>query len=113
MNETRLHIVRRVFGLVLVGFGIAWLTAETREVLGRQPIHPWHMIIAGLLMFLGGYLLNPPDAEAIADAVIKRIPQVAGLWPGGMRRSDPPPEPGVPPPPSVTTGPPSTPADGP
>lgn len=109
------HLFRRILGLVLFGFGIAWLTAETRGVLAHEPIHPWHIMIAGLLMFAGGYLMNPPDAEAIADAILKRVPIVAGLWPGGMRKSDPPPDPNIPPPPSVTaqTGHPTSPGDGP
>ena len=102
MSTNQMHLFRRVLGLVLFGFGLAWLTAETREVMAHNPIHPWHIIIAGLLMFIGGYLMNPPDAEAIADAILKRVPIVAGLWPGGLRKTDPDPQPGVPLPPSVT-----------
>ena len=102
MSHGTLHLFRRVFGLVLFGFGLAWLTAETRSVLDRHAFQAAHIIIAGLLMFAGGYLMNPPDAEAIADAVIKRVPRILGLWPGGRRAMDPPPAPGVPPPPSIT-----------
>ena len=104
MSHGNLHLFRRVIGLVLFGFGLAWLTVETRSIIERHPFQAWHIIIAGLLMFVGGYLLNPPDAEAIADALIKRVPKIVGLWPGGRRIMDPPPEPGVPPPPSVTGG---------
>jgi hypothetical protein len=101
-DSKNLHLFRRVLGLVLFGFGLTWLWSETQSVMNHEPFHPWHIIIAGLLMFAGGYLMNPPDAEAIADAVLKRVPLVAGLWPGGMRKTDPPPDPAIPPPPSVT-----------
>lgn len=99
----QLHIFRKAFGLTLFGFGLVWLAAETRSVavLG-QVFHPWHMMVSALLMFCGGYLMNPPDAEGIADALAKRLPVIRSLWPGGMRATDPPPQANVPPPPSVT-----------
>lgn len=104
MSGDKMHLFRRVLGLVLFGFGLAWLFAETRGIVSRETAHPVHLIVSGVLMFIGGYLLNPPDAEAIADAVLKRLPSLAGLWPGGMRKTDPPPDPNVPPPPSITGG---------
>ncbi len=104
MTGQKFHLFRRAFGLVMVGFAFAWLTAETRSLVAHDPVHPFHLMIAGVLMFVGGYLLNPPDAEAIADALAKRIPLLQSIWPGGMRKTDPPPEPNVPPPPSITGG---------
>lgn len=99
MSDGKMHIARKAFGLVLFGFGLAWLVAETRGVVARDVAHPVHLVVSGLLMFSGGYLLNPPDAEGIADAIVKRLPVIRSIWPGGSRRDDPPPEPCVPPPP--------------
>lgn len=101
--STTMHLFRRVFGLVIALVALAALVSDLMLAYQlRQSLHVAHIIVAGVGMFVGGWLMNPPDAEAIADAVIKRLPMIAGLWPGGMRRNDPPPEPNVPLPPSVT-----------
>lgn len=98
-----MHLFRRVFGFVVALIGLAAIAADFFVAFqDRSSVHVVHQLIGALLLFVGGWCLNPPDAEAIADAVLKRIPVIAGLWPGGMRKNDPPPQPDVPPPPSVT-----------
>lgn len=106
MSPRSLHLFRRLFGLVLALIGLAALVADlviTFQAWQRlqkiEPLHMGNMAVAGVMLFVGGWLLNPPDAEAIADAVVKRFPF---RWAGGMRGYDPPPDPKVPPPPSVT-----------
>jgi hypothetical protein len=51
-------------------------------------------------------VMMPTLADSFADSVLKRIPALASIWPGGMRKTDPPPQPNIPPPPSVTGEPP-------
>lgn len=100
-----MHLFRRVFGFVIAMVALAALVSDLMLAYQlRQALHVGHIIVAGVGMFVGGWCLNPPDAEAIADAVLRRVPLIAGLWPGGMRRGDPPAEPDVPLPPSVTRG---------
>jgi hypothetical protein len=67
----------------------------------RSSVHITHQIIGAVMLFVGGWCLNPPDAEAIADAVIKRLPMISSLWPGGRRATDPPADPKIPPPPGA------------
>ena len=99
----KMHLFRKAFGLVLALIGLAAIAADFLVAFQeRSAVHLTHQIIGAIMLFVGGWCLNPPDAEAIADAVLKRVPIVAGLWPGGKRAMDPPPEPGVPLPPSVT-----------
>ena len=103
MSGATLHLFRKAFGLTLALVGLAALIADLHVAyLGRTAAHTVNLIVAGLLIFGGGWLLNPPDAEGIADAIAKRVPVLSSLWPGGMRKDDPPPQPGVPPPPSVS-----------
>ena len=116
MSNGQLHLFRRVFGFVLALIGLGTLVSDLiisfqawQRLQKIEPLHMGHMAVAAVLLFIGGYLLNPPDAEAIADAITKRLPVFKTLWPGGMRATDPPPEPGVAPPPSVTGNPPPPP----
>jgi hypothetical protein len=103
MTATSLHVFRRVFGFVIALVGLAAIAADFLVAFQeRGAVHITHQIIGAVMLFVGGWCLNPPDAEAIADAILKRVPLVAGLWPGGKRAADPPAEPGVPLPPSVT-----------
>ena len=105
MTDGKLHLFRRVFGFVIALIGLAAIAADFLVAFQeRSSVHITHQLIGAGLLFVGGWCLNPPDAEAIADAIIKRVPKIAGLWPGGMRRNDPPADPSVPPPPSVTGG---------
>lgn len=105
MTGKQMHLFRRVFGLVIALVGLAAIAADlVVSFQERRGMHVGHMIVGSVMLFVGGWCLNPPDAEAIADAILKRVPMVAGLWPGGMRRNDPPAEPNVPLPPSVTKG---------
>jgi hypothetical protein len=103
LTTRTLHLFRKAFGLTLALVGLAGLVADLHVAyLGRSAAHATNLVVCALLVFAGGWLLNPPDAEGIADAIAKRVPVLSSLWPGGRRRDDPPPQPGVPPPPSVT-----------
>lgn len=103
MSGPTMHLFRRAFGLVLALVGLAILMADVQvSYTTRQGLHIGHMVMSVLMIFAGGWCLNPPDAEAIADAIAKRVPVIRSIWPGGMRADDPPRRADVPPPPSVT-----------
>lgn len=106
--------MRKVLGLLLFVVGLLIILADIHVAyLERGAAHTINIVVGVLIVFGGGYVMLPTVADAFADSVLKRIPALASLWPGGLRKSDPPPEPGVPLPPSVTGTPPSIPADGP
>jgi hypothetical protein len=97
---------RKIIGFVLLVFGIAIVGLDVHVAYLQQIAAHWTNIIIGTVFaFAGGYVMVPTIADALADAILKRIPALASLWPGGMRRTDPPADPNVPPPPSVTGGP--------
>lgn len=111
-------IMRKTFGLLLFLVGLLVVLADIHVAyLERGAAHTLNIVVGMLIAFAGGYVMMPTVADAFADAVLKRIPALASIWPGGARRYDPPADPSVPLPPSVTAqvapGPPSTPADGP
>jgi hypothetical protein len=97
-----MNLLQKVFGLVLLMIGLGTLVSGVFIAhLDRAGIHWGHMILSLVLLFIGGWLLNRALAEGIADAILKRVPALATLWPGGRRASDPPPDPKVPPPPGA------------
>jgi hypothetical protein len=101
-TESR-HLARKALGVAITLMSMATFGADVIVAYyQRTALHIGHATAAGVGLFIGGYLLNPPDAVSIADALLKRLPLVSSLWPGGMRREDPPAQPGVPLPPSVT-----------
>lgn len=111
--------MRKVFGLLLFLIGLVIVMADIHVAyLERGAAHTINIVVGMVIAFGGGYVMMPTVADAFADAVLKRIPSLASLWPGGLRATDPPPQPGVPLPPSVTaspnvSGPPASPQDGP
>jgi hypothetical protein len=97
--------MRKVLGLLLFLAGLAIVLADIHVAyLQRDSAHTLNVIAGMLIAFAGGYVMLPTVADAFADSVLKRIPALQSIWPGGMRRTDPPPDPNVPPPPSVTGG---------
>ena len=95
--------MRRIAGLFLFLIGLVIVLADIRVAyLQRDSAHTLNIVAGMLIAFAGGYVMVPTIADAFADAVLKRIPALASLWPGGMRRTDPPAQPNVPLPPSVT-----------
>ena len=106
--------MRKLIGFLLLVFGIAIIGLDVHVAYLRQIAAHWtNVIIGAVIAFAGGYVMMPTLADALADSLIKRIPSLASVWPGGLRKTDPPPQPGVPAPPSVTGGAPSQPSDGP
>jgi len=102
MTEAKKHLARKALGVLFVAVGFAALGADLHVVyLTQRAAHVTNLIIAGAMIFVGGLLLDPPTAESVADAIVRRLPAFSGLWPGGMRKEDPPAQPGVPLPPSV------------
>jgi hypothetical protein len=100
-----MRILRGFVGFLLLIAGLAIVMADVHVAyLKQDSAHAINLIVGVLIAFGGGYVMMPTLADAFADAVVKRIPKIAGLWPGGMRRSDPPADPNVPPPPSITGG---------
>ena len=97
--------MRIILGLILFIVGLVIVLADIHVAYIKQgAAHTINIIVGLLIVFGGGYVMMPTLADSFADSVLKRIPALASLWPGGMRKSDPPPQPGVPPPPSVTGG---------
>ena len=97
--------MRIVLGLILFIVGLAIILADVHVAyVQRDSAHMLNVVLGVVVVFAGGYVMMPTMADAFADSVLKRIPALASLWPGGMRRSDPPAEPGVPLPPSMTKG---------
>lgn len=106
MTAASKHLARKALGMLFVAVGFAALAADLHVVyLTQRAAHVTNLVVAGAMIFVGGLLLDPPTAESVADAIVRRLPVLGGLWPGGMRRDDPPPDPRVPPPPSVTDAP--------
>src|SRR5215204_5206942 len=98
-------LLRGLIGFLLLVFGIAVIGLDIHVAYLKQAAaHLTNIIVGALFAFAGGYVMMPTLADAFADAVVKRIPALASVWPGGLRKSDPPPAPGVPLPPSVTKG---------
>lgn len=98
-----MRIARGVFGFFLLMVGLAIVLADIHVAyLQRDSAHTINIVVGVLIAFAGGYVMMPTLADAFAEAVVKRIPSLASMWPGGLRRTDPPAQPGVPPPPSVT-----------
>jgi hypothetical protein len=99
--------MRIVLGLILFIVGLAILLADFHVAYVKQDsAHTLNVIVGVLIVFGGGYVMMPTLADSFADSVLKRIPALASIWPGGMRKTDPPPQPNIPPPPSVTGEPP-------
>jgi membrane-bound ClpP family serine protease len=95
--------MRKVLGLLLFIVGLVIVLADVHVAyLARGAAHTINIVVGLLIAFAGGYVMLPTVADAFADTILKRIPALQTLWPGGMRRTDPPPDPNVPPPPSVT-----------
>lgn len=100
MTSESKHVFRKLFAVALLMFGMTILALDVHTSFRQQgPLHYLNIAVAVGLGFVGGWLLNRLEAESIVDAILKRLPLP---WPGGMRRSDPPPDPRVPLPPSVT-----------
>jgi hypothetical protein len=103
MTDESRHLIRKLFAALLVLFGMTILALDVHTSFKRQgPLHYLNIGVAVGLGFVGGWLLNRLEAESVADAILKRLPLISTLWPGGKRATDPPPQPGVPAPPSVT-----------
>jgi hypothetical protein len=89
-----MRILRGFVGFLLLVAGLAIVLADVHVAyLKQDSAHAINLIVGVLIAFGGGYVMMPTLADAFA-----------GLWPGGMRRSDPPADPNVPPPPSITGG---------
>jgi hypothetical protein len=99
--------MRIVLGLILFIVGLAILLADFHVAyIQKDSAHTLNVVVGVLIVFGGGYVMMPTLADSFADSVLKRIPALASIWPGGMRKTDPPPQPNIPPPPSVTGEPP-------
>lgn len=95
--------MRIVLGFILFVVGLAIILLDVHVAYVKQDsAHVLNVVLGALIVFGGGYTMLPTLADSFADSVLKRIPALASIWPGGLRKTDPPPQPGVPPPPSVT-----------
>lgn len=98
--------MRIVLGLILFIVGLVIVLLDVHVAYVKQDAaHTINIVVGVLIVFGGGYVMMPTLADSFADSVLKRIPALASLWPGGRRISDPPAQPGVPPPPSVSGNP--------
>jgi hypothetical protein len=97
-------MMRRLVGLLLLLSGVLMLLADAHVAyLAQSAAHGVNVGASLLLVFAGLWVLMPAVAQAFAKELLEAIPALGTLWPGGSRRYDPPPQPGVPPPPSVTS----------
>ena len=95
-------MMKKLVGLLLLLAGLVMLLLDAHVAYINQTAAHGLNIIAGLLLVFGGlWTLMPAVAQAFARELLEAIPALGSLWPGGQRRYDPPPQPGVPPPPSV------------
>jgi hypothetical protein len=99
--------MRKLIGFMLFVVGIVVLLADVHVAyVAKSSAHALNVILGAAICFAGGYVMLPTLAEALADSLVKHVPALASLWPGGLRKYDPPAQPGVPPPPSITGEPP-------
>ena len=95
--------MRRFVGLLLLVAGLVMLLLDAHVAyINQSAAHGLNILSGLLLIFLGMWTLLPAVAEAFAKELVAALPSLGQLWPGGSRRYDPPPQPGVPPPPSVS-----------
>jgi hypothetical protein len=95
--------MRKLLGLLLLIVGLLIVLADVHVAyLERGAAHIVNIVVGVLIAWAGGYAMMPTLADAFADGLIKRIPALASVWPGGKRAMDPPPQHGVPLPPSMT-----------
>lgn len=98
-------MTRRIVGWILLALGVAALIGDVHVAYRTQSSA--HAINAGLglLLILAALVaLLPMLAKEIAKELAEYGAVVTTVWPGGTRKTDPPPSPNVPLPPSVTRG---------
>jgi len=96
--------MKKLVGLLLLIAGLVLLLLDAHVAyLARSAAHAVNIIAGLLLVFAGMWTLMPTVAQAFARELLDAIPALGTLWPGGSRRYDPPPQPGVPPPPSKSS----------
>lgn len=95
--------MKRFIGILLLMTGVALLLLDAHVAWTNATAAHGMNVGAGLvLIFIGLWAIMPAVAEAFARELLRIIPALGQLWPGGRRAYDPPPAPNVPPPPSVT-----------
>lgn len=99
--------MRKLIGFMLFVVGIVVLLADVHVAyVEKSSAHTLNVIVGSAIIFAGGYVMQPALADAFAKSLIEKVPALESLWPGGLRKYDPPPQPGVAPPPSVSGEPP-------
>jgi len=96
-------MMRKLIGVTLFVLGVVGLLIDYDGIRTsqREQLHALNAAIELGLMFAGIVALIPTLAMEIARSLPLFGKAVTATWPGGMRRTDPDPQPDVPPPPSV------------
>jgi protein-S-isoprenylcysteine O-methyltransferase Ste14 len=99
-------MTRKIVGWLLIIVGIVVLLGDFHVAYKTQSSAHFINTSIGLVLVLAGLVaLVPMLAREIAKELANYGQAVTAIWPGGLRKTDPPPDPNVPPPPSVTGGP--------
>lgn len=95
--------MRKLIGILVLLVGLLMMLMDAHVAYLKQSAAHGLNIVSGLLLiFIALWMLMPTVARAFAHELLRIIPALGQLWPGGRRAYDPPPQPNVPPPPSVT-----------